>query len=49
MKWEGGWSWVGEGGYQGKDTEGREGATWKGISGTLLLKIATAGLSWSQD
>lgn len=33
----------------GKDTEGREGATWKDIGGTLLLKIAVAGLSLSQD
>ena len=48
-KREGGWSWVGEGGYEGKDTEGREGATWKEISGALLLKIAIAELSLSQD
>ena len=40
---------AGGGGYEGKDTEGREGATWKEISGALLLKIAIAELSLSQD
>lgn len=48
-KGEGGWSWAGEGRYEGKDTEGSEGATWKEISGALLLKIAIAELSLSQD